>query len=488
MKRYKAIIIGAGFSGLCMGIKLKEAGIQDFVILEKADSLGGTWRENTYPGAECDIPSALYSYSFEHNQDWQYKWSGQAQILKYQQDTSEKYQLTEHFIFGQEVTAASFNDDGHEWTISCADGQQYQAQYFITAVGQLHIPVTPKFPGLEDYQGQHFHSAQWQHDVDLTGKRVAVIGNAASAVQFIPEIVESVAKLTIFQRSPNWILPKVDRPYTAWEQRLSRRVPWMAKVNRFSVWMLGEWGVFPALRGNRVHRWVVRMMCRYNLRKSIKDPAQRELLTPNYPVGAKRILFSDNYYPTLGRANVALVSDAIESFTATGIKANGRPDEDYDVVIFATGFQTNPFLKSIEVSGKAGQSLRERWRDGAEAYLGISTHGFPNMMMIYGPNTNLGHSSIILMIETQVAYIIDCIKGVQSRQASSVEVKQEVEQAYNEMLQRRLAGLVFNEIEASWYKDGDKITNNWAGGTREYTRRLKTIDWSAFETQSRSSV
>lgn len=482
MKKYQAVIVGAGFSGMCMGIKLKAAGLNDFVIIEKAHDVGGTWRENTYPGAECDIPSALYSYSFEHNDEWEYKWSGQAQILKYQQDTAVKYGLTEHLVLGCEINKAVFDEATAEWTLSAASGQQFQAQHFICAVGQLHIPAIPPFSNLQEFEGDHFHSAEWDHAVELAGKRVAVIGNAASAVQIVPAIVDKVEQLTVFQRSPNWMLPKVDRPYTSWEQRLSRKIPLLARFYRFSIWIFGEWLILPALRGNRLANWVVGVLCRRNLSKAIKDPELRRVLTPDYPLGAKRILFGDTYYPALLRDNVALQTEPVESFTPEGIRVAGQ-EIPFDVVVFATGFQTNPFLASIEVRGSGGQLLSEHWRDGAYAYLGIATHGFPNLYMMYGPNTNLGHSSILLMIEAQADYIVQCMQALKGQALVSIEVKAGAEQSYNEQLQQRLSDMAFNQIDKSWYKDGDRITNNWAGGTLEYARLLREVDWTSFDTR-----
>ena len=465
-----------------MGIKLKLAGIDDFVILEKASGLGGTWRDNTYPGAECDIPSALYSYSFEHNDKWEYKWSDQRQILKYQHDTAQKYGLNEHIEFGQELAKAQFDQSENHWLIETRAGRQLCARHLVTAVGQLHHPAIPNIVNEDSYRGKRFHSAQWDHSVDLRGKRVAVIGNAASAVQFIPEIAEQVAQLTIFQRSPNWMLPKVDRPYAAWEQRLSRKLPWLAQVYRFSIWALGEWVMLPAIRGQRLARWAVTKACLRNLHKAIEDPALRKHLTPDYPVGAKRILFCETYYPALARANVSLELNGIDRFTETGLRTDDGKQLDFDVVIYGTGFQTNPFLASIQITGCDGQLLSEAWCEGAQAYLGVSTHGFPNMHMMYGPNTNLGHSSIIIMIEAQASYVVQAIVGLQRNQYATMNVKQSIEQSYNIELQQRLAGLAFDMVEASWYKDGDKITNNWAGSTREYVRRLKQIDWSVYHT------
>lgn len=481
-KQLKVLIIGAGFSGICMAIMLKQRGIDDFVILEKGSGLGGTWRQNIYPGAECDIPSALYSYSFEHNPEWAYKWSGQQQILKYQEDTAAKYNIDQHIVLNTEVGESKYNENEKRWLITTTQGQQYHAQHVVSAIGQLHHPSTPVIKDAALYSGQRFHSAEWDYSVELAGKRVGVIGNAASAVQFIPEIAKQVSHLTIFQRTPNWIVPKVNNSTSNFSLWIFRHFPFMSKVNRFRTWLIGEIGVFPAIKGNRLNRWLLRADNRRLLKRSIKDPGLVSKLTPDYPIGAKRILFSDNYYPTLVRENVSLETANIDSFTETGILQSNGVSTDFDVVIYATGFKTNPFLAPMEFHGLAGKSLRQTWSDGAYAYLGVTTNGFPNLFMMYGPNTNLGHNSIILMIEAQAKYILECISTLDRDGHQALDVKVEVEAEYNQELQDRLRRLAFNDVEDSWYKDGDKITNNWAGGTREYMQRMAKVDWQAYTT------
>jgi len=480
MKKIKIVIVGAGFGGLCMGIKLKQAGIDDFLILEKANDLGGTWRENTYPGAECDIPSALYSYSFEHNSQWEFKWSGQAQILQYQRDTAAKYGLLDHIVYQQEVQSAEFNESSKEWLLKTRDGSQFQAQHFVCAIGQLNKPSTPKFENVEAFKGTTFHSASWDHSVDLAGKRVAVIGNAASAVQFIPEVAKVAKQLTVYQRSPNWVLFKFDRAYTKWEQKISAKFNWVTKAYRWCLWALGEHFVLRAIDGKPISRWIMRKLCLFNLHKHVKDPQLRLKLTPDYPVGAKRILFSDFYFPALERDNVSLKTDPIAEFTEHGLRDQTGQNEDFDVIIYGTGFQTNPFLADIDVIGLEGKTIREAWSDGAQAYLGVSTSGFPNLHLLYGPNTNLGHTSIIIMLEAQVDYVIQAIEYLDANGLTAVDVKADVEVQYNQELQSRLSKMAFSLIEQSWYKDGNKITNNWAGGTKEYCRRLRQVDWNAY--------
>ena len=481
LKNYKTVIIGAGFSGICMGIKLKQAGFDDFIILEKAASLGGTWRENTYPGAECDIPSALYSYSFEHNSAWKYKWSKQKQILQYQNDVATKYQLADHFSFNTEVISADYDQQQQRWLLKNQRGDELSCQHLVAAVGQLHRTSTPEFEGADLFDGAVFHSAHWNHDVPLKDKRVAVIGNAASAVQLIPEIAEQVAHLTVFQRSANWVLPKMDREYLRIEQWLSEKLSWVTKFYRLQLWLKGEVGIFPAIKGNRVSRAILRAWSLYAMKKSIKDPQLIAKLTPNFPIGAKRVLFADHYYPALARENVDLDTSGVNKFTHDGIENKEGKSKKFDVVIYATGFRTNPFLAPMKIRGLERLLLSDAWSQGAQAYLGVSTANFPNLHMMYGPNTNLGHNSIIIMIEAQAKFIVNAMSYVEENSAKSLQIPKAKEDEYNAELQARLAGLAFSDVEHSWYMDGGKVTNNWAGGTREYTRRLANVDWSDYQ-------
>lgn len=479
----KVLIIGSGFSGMGLAIQLQNAAIHDFVILEKAEEVGGTWRENTYPGAECDIPSALYSYSFEHNDAWEYKWSEQPQIFAYQKHVAEKHKLYKHIRFGQEVQSASYDESRKLWTVTTQTGEVFEAQHLVSAVGQLHHPSTPSFEGQDQYQGAHFHSANWDHSVDLSGKKVAVIGNAASALQFIPQIAKQVSNLTVFQRSANWVLPKQDRPYKPWEQWLSGKLPIITKLYRLKIWLRGEVLLFKMMTGNKLAQKIGKKMGQRYLNNTISDPALREKLTPDYPIGAKRILFSDDYYDALARNNVELVTESVQTFTESGITRSDGSHEDYDAVIYGTGFKSNPFLAPMEIKGLNGLSLREHWNDGAQAYLGMTTSHFPNLFMMYGPNTNLGHNSIIIMSESQAKYIVECIQNMDRNNWKQMSLKPSVEASYNQELQQRLNNTVWSQASDSWYKDGDKITNNWAGTTYEYIKRTRNVDWNAFQVQ-----
>ena len=466
-ERFDTIIIGTGFAGLGLAAQLRESGREHFVLLEKADAIGGTWRENTYPGAECDVPSALYSYSFEPNPTWDFKWAKQAQILQYINDFADKRDLRRHVRTGVRVARAEWLDG--EWLVGTRDGDEYRCRYLVSAIGQLHHPRVPDFPGFASYEGRAFHTARWDHDVALQDRDIACIGNAASAIQLIPEVAKVARKLTVYHRSPNWIIDKGDRPYSRFEKWLGRVFPPLAKLYRASIWSQGEYGLWPAIQGKKLQSAVLRYQHDKKLKAAFPDdPEMRERLTPDYPIGARRILLSDTYLDALARPNVEVVFDPIERFTPDGIVAGGT-ERAHDVVALATGFITNPFLKEIEVVGEGGTSLKDRWADGAEAYLGVMTSGFPNLFMLYGPNTNTGHTSIVYKLEQQFAMIL---KLMERASDGVVAVRPDAEAEYNAEVQRRLRDTAWDKVEASWYKDGEKVTNNWPGSSREFKRRL----------------
>ena len=473
---YETIIIGAGFGGMAMGHDLKKAGRDDFLILDKAGSLGGTWRENTYPGAECDVKSCLYSYSYALNPEWDYRWSKQPQILDYMKSFAAKHDLTRHMQFKTKLEAAHYNDSDETWTVQTDQGE-FTCRYLVSAVGQLHHPRFPEIAGRESFNGTSFHAAEWNHDVDLSGKRVAVIGSAASAVQLIPELAKQVKSLTIFQRSPNWIVRKGNRPYTKFEKWVARKLPVTMKMNRGLYSALGDYVLFPAIKGRGLETWIVNRMANSNLRKQIKDPEMRKRLTPDYPIGAKRILFADDYYPSLTRENVELVASGVEAMTANGVPASGGTQTECDVVVFATGFYTNPFLLGMDVKGRNGARLSDHWADGAYAYKGTLTAGFPNLFFLYGPNTNTGSGSIIFFLERQVRYILQLIGAAKG---APIEVKAEAEADYVDEMQRRLSTMAWAQIDKSWYKHGDKIPNNWPGGMKEFGKRLAKPNFDDF--------
>jgi len=477
-------IIGAGHSGICMGMQLKRAGIEDFVILEKGASLGGTWRDNTYPGASCDAPSFLYSFSFAQKTDWSRRFAWQSELLGYSVECAVKSGLLPHCRFNAEVAGASFDEARNVWRVALTDGSTVEAQFLVTGVGQLHRPATPAIAGRDTFAGVQFHSARWDHGVDLAGKRIAVIGNAASAVQFVPQIAPLASQLTIFQRSANWLMPRKDCLYSPRLHRWMGRWPWLARLrHQFQWFFFGEMQLTPLMKQVRVVQWLATIKSRMHLRRQVKDPALRVKLTPDYPIGAKRVLFNDDYYPTLNRDNVRLVTDAIERIEPDGVRSKAGDLATAEVIIYATGFQATDFLAPMTIVGAGGRSLRDEWRAGAHAYLGVTVSGFPNLFMLYGPNTNLGHNSILVMIEAQVGYIIDAIRQLDARGVRRLDVKRKVMDEYNRWLQRDLAKSVWAADKQSWYKLADgTITNNWPHSTIRYRKLLRSADLAAYET------
>ncbi len=470
----KVAILGAGFAGLCMGLKLKERGETSFAILEKADRVGGTWRENVYPGAGCDIPSHLYSYSFAPNPDWPEIYSAQPDILAYIEGVVENHSLSSHIRFNAEVTGAVWLEDDQVWRISLADGSSLTAEAFVTAWGQLNRPKLPPIEGRESFKGQAFHSAQWDASVDLAGKRVAVIGNGASAIQFVPEVAKVAGHLTLFQRSPNWIVPRMNRPYTAEEQGRFRNEAGFREHVRQSIFDMAEERLAARRAGVPLDDPPIPLV---HLHAQVEDPELRAKLTPDYEIGCKRVLISNDFYPALTRPNVALVTEAIARMTPEGVvDATGQLHE-VDVVIYATGFETKSFAGETAIVGLDGLSLGQAWADGPEAYLGLTVSGFPNLFMLYGPNTNLGHNSIIYMLEAQADYVLQALEA-----PAPVSVKADVMENYNVRIQQELAATPWAGGCTSWYKTPEgKILNNWPGTARAYAEAVARFDLTDYD-------
>jgi cation diffusion facilitator CzcD-associated flavoprotein CzcO len=481
-------IIGSGFSGLCLGIRLKRAGVDSFTIFEKADRLGGTWRDNTYPGAACDVPSFAYCFSFEQKTDWSRKWSPQAEILRYMDECAEKNGLLPHVRFGTEIAAARFDAATATWRLRTTAGQEVTADVLVSAVGQLNRPAVPAIAGLERFRGERFHSARWNHAYDLDGKTVAVVGNAASAIQFIPQIAPRVRRLHVLQRSPNWMLPRNDRAYGEREKRRFARHPWLARLYRWWIWASFE-ARFPLFRGSRLLGRLVEREARRHIEEKIADPRLRAVLVPDYPVGGKRLLISDDYYDALCRPNVELVTSGIDRVTEDAIVlADGRR-LPVDAIILATGFESTAFLAPMTIEGEGGRSLHDAWHGHARAYLGVTVAGFPNLFLMYGPNTNLGHNSIIFMIECQTRYIMDCLRQMAARNLRSIALRPAAEAAYNARIQRELARTVWAATPKSWYKTADgTITNNWSGTTLRYWWSTRRADLACYETVARDAA
>jgi len=486
-RRLRVAIIGSGFSGLCVGIQLKRAGVESFMIFEKADRLGGTWRDNTYPGAACDVPAISYCFSFEQKTDWSRKWAPHDEILGYMEHCARKYGLLPHIRFGTEIAGASFDEGEGVWALRTTTGETIVTEFLVCGTGQLNRPHTPEIAGAADFEGVSFHSARWRHDYDLTGKDIGVIGNAASAIQFIPQIARQVENLYVFQRTPNWMLPRGDRQFSDFERSMFARVPGLVRLYRWWNWARLEILFYPLIRRHERISRRTREISLENMRSLIPDSQLHKKLIPDYPPGAKRVLITDDYYQALARPNVHLVTSPIDRVTRDAILTRDGKQRRVDAIIYATGFQTTEFLAPMKIQGVAGKSLDRTWKDGARAYLGMSVAGFPNMFLMYGPNTNLGHNSIIFMIECQTRYIIDCIQQAVRRGLKWIDVRADVMEAYNAAIQEKLASSVWAQVDHSWYKnDNGVITNNWSGSTVEYWWKTRHADLGIYHQQARS--
>lgn len=470
------IIIGAGFAGLGMALELRRAGIETFTILERAADLGGVWRENTYPGAACDVPSPLYSWSFEPKSDWPRRFSEQADIHSYMRGVAEKYGLTRYIRFGTEVTDAEFDERTGRWTVTTGAGERLVADVLVPAVGQLSRPAMPNLPGIDSFTGAAFHSAEWDHGVDLTGKRVACIGTGASAIQYIPRIQPEVAHLTLFQRSAAWVLPKFDTRYSATHHTLFKYFPPSRLAERFAIWSTFEVLALALTDIPGIKAPVIALADRHRAQQ-VTDPDLRKKLTPDYAAGCKRGLFSNEYFPALAQPNVAVETTAIEAVTPTGIRTADGVEHPVDVIIYGTGFKGTEFLAPMNIYGQGGRKLADVWGDaGARAYLGISVPHFPNLFMMYGPNTNVGSGSIIYMLESQARYIRQVVEYLTDRPGRYLAARSGVEQRWDDWLQRRLKDTPWNFC-SSWYRNAaGRITNNWPGATVLYRWKTKAFD------------
>lgn len=474
------LIIGAGFAGLCAAIKLQEDGEHDFVVLDKGPDVGGTWRDNTYPGATCDVPSQLYSYSFAAY-DWPNSYSPQPEIQDYIKKIAAESGTLDRFVFDTPVTDATWDDDAKRWTVSTPRGQ-WSAQFLVVAAGALEEPKLPDLEGLDTFQGQTFHSARWDHDVDLTGKRVAVIGTGASAIQIIPELQQIVGRLDVYQRTAPWVIPRNDRPYSRLERLALRRVPGLRKVYRTALYWAHE-AYVPAFTLAPKIAAPARFAALKNIEKGIKDPALREKVTPHFAFGCKRVLRSNTYYPALAADNTELVTDRIAKVTGSAVVTADGTEREIDVLVVATGFHTTDLPIAHRISGRTGQTLAEHWSGtGMTAYKGTTVPGFPNLFMLVGPNTGQGHTSMIHIIESQVAYLRDAVRTVRRRGLTTLEPRQDVTDRYNRSLQRRMGHTVWTTGGCdSWYLDEHgRNTSLWPRTTADFRRRLSSFDVEAY--------
>ncbi|KAL2797748.1 hypothetical protein BJX66DRAFT_323200 [Aspergillus keveii] len=492
------VIIGAGVSGMCMAIDLiKRNRCHNFVILEKSSGVGGTWHDNKYPGCCCDVASILYSYSFEQNPKWSREYPGQEELLKYLTQVAEKYGLYKYIRFNSEVKQARWDDEKMKWKIdvevSGDKDSQFASSYVLnsdflaSAVGQLNVPREPDIPGLKDFQGRMMHSARWDWTYNFENKRIAIIGNGATSAQIVPEVAKVAAHLTVYQRTPNWVMPRLDAAVSPLQQALLTYVPPL-RMRKRSLAMDFRESFYAAVSDSESDfAKQIRHWCFEGMRTQLANkPELWEKLTPNYAPGCKRLIISDDIYPALARENVDLETRRISRITETGIEVEGGILQEYDFIILATGFKTVEFMYPIQIYGSNGRPLSDIWKDGASAYHGVTVEDLPNFGMFYGPNTNLGHNSIILMIEAQSRYLNALVGEVlrARRQGQSLAIKPDPDalERYNRELQQVLATGSFADPKcSSWYKTEEgKITNNWSSTVVDYQRNLSQVRWSDY--------
>jgi|HubBroStandDraft_3_1064219.scaffolds.fasta_scaffold00094_3 cation diffusion facilitator CzcD-associated flavoprotein CzcO len=481
----RAVIIGTGFSGLGMAIALQQKGV-DFVILEKAGDVGGTWRDNSYPGCACDIPSHLYSFSFEPKPDWKNPFSYQPEIWDYLKGVTEKYGLRRHIVFNSLVDRGYWDDDEYRWHVFTTDGHEYIAQFLISGAGALHIPSVPDIEGRDEFQGPAFHSAQWDHSVDLTGKRVAIIGTGASAIQIVPEIVGQVAELQLYQRTPPWVVPRSNPELPVALRRAMENVPGLRALARLGIYWAQEALAFGMTKRPNTLKFI-EAYAKWNIRRSVKDRELRRKLTPHYRIGCKRILNSSTYYRAVADPKTELVTDPIRRITPNGIvTADGTGGEvlrKVDVIVYGTGFHVTDSYTYVQIKGRNGEDLVDRWnREGIGAHRGITVADVPNLFFLLGPNTGLGHNSVVFMIESQIRYVVDAIKTCDKLGARALAPTRAAQDAFNDELQLKLADSVWSTGGcSSWYLDEHgRNTVLWGGYTWQYwmaTRSLKPAEY-----------
>lgn len=481
MNNPEVVIVGAGLGGICAAINLLKKGIRDFVILEKAGGAGGVWRYNTYPGSACDVTSTMYSYSFAPKADWSLMYSGQQEIQGYIEDVFDRYDLRRVTRFDTEVMSYTYDDETGRWQVQVAGGEVLTPRVVIAGIGALHNPNIPKFKGAEAFSGEIVHSAQWNPDIDLTGKRVAVVGVGSSAVQIVPAIAGRAEHVHVVQRTPQWLLPKPNRPFSRFERFLFRVFPASQKVYRNIAYWTHELAIIAFMHPPLLK--LFRLVSLRMLRKQVPDPALRAKLTPDYTIGCKRILLSSDYYPALLRDDVTLVDSGIAEFSENGFRAENGEFCEVDVVILATGFDTHNRLAEERITGRGGLTIQEAWRDGMRAHLGTTVAGFPNFFLLMGPNSGGGSQSILFVIEAQSHYIAQCVRMMRAEGAASLEIRADVEREFNKRLHARLGRSVWNTGGCdSWFLDRNGQNRQaWPGSSVNYWRLTRRPNKNWFE-------
>ncbi|MFG2783490.1 flavin-containing monooxygenase [Streptomyces prunicolor] len=478
----RVAVIGSGFGGLGAAVRLRREGVTDFVVLERADSVGGTWRDNSYPGCACDVPSHLYSFSFAPNADWPRTFSGQEHIRAYLENVADVFRLRPHIRFNSEVKMMTWDAERLRWDIETTGGS-YSADLVVSATGPLSDPKIPDIPGLDSFPGKVFHSARWDHDYDLRGKRVAMVGTGASAIQIVPAIQPDVRRLTLFQRTPPWVMPRVDRPISGAERALHRALPFTTQARRGLLWGLRELQV-QAFTKRPNELGMVEQLAKRNMARSIKDPALRARLTPDYRIGCKRILLSSTYYPALARPNVDVVTSGLSEIRGSTVVAADGSTAEVDAIVFGTGFHVTDMPIADRVVGADGRTLAEAWQGGMQALRGASAAGFPNWMTVIGPNTGLGNSSMILMIESQLNYLADYVRQLDVLGGRvALDARPSAVGAWNRRVQERMKRTVWNTGGCtSWYMDASGLnTTIWPGTTAEFRKATRRVDLTEYE-------
>ena len=486
--RAKYVIVGSGFAGLCMAIKLKQAGRDDFVILEKGDDVGGTWRENNYPGAACDIQSHLYSFSFELNPKWSRMFARQPEILDYLRHCVREYRLEEHLYFGVRFDGGEWDEAAKEWRVKLGApesesgaGTEIRASYVALGMGPLHRPLLPDVPGVGDFEGPAWHSAEWRHDVDLTGKRVAVIGTGASAIQFLPRVARQAASVVLFQRTPAWIMPKRDRHISGVTKALYRGVPGFQRAHRTLIYLTAESRAMGFVNPKLMK--AAEGIANVHRKRQLRDPELARRLKPDYTMGCKRVLISNDFYPALARDHVALVDQGVREIRRNAVVAADGTEHEVDAIIYGTGFHVTDAFDTIDMRGPAGRSLKQDWAGGMAAYYGMTVAGFPNMFILVGPNTGLGHNSIVFMIEAQTEYLMKLLALADENGAATVAPTPQAQNRFNAGVQRALATQVWSAGGCqSWYLDEHgRNTTIWPGFTWRYWLRTRKPNAGAYE-------
>lgn len=476
--QHDVIVIGSGFSGIGAGIRLTQAGINDFIILEKHQALGGTWRDNNYPGCECDVPSALYSYSFAQNKNWSKVFAGQEEILEYTEKTARDFGIMPYLRFGIHVENIAWQEEQQVWYVYTQQGT-YQANKVISCVGYLHEPIMPKLPGLESFSGEVFHSSRWNHELDLTGKRVAVIGTGASAIQFIPEIQPKVKELVAFQRTPQWILPKPDIKVNKWMSALFH-LPFTLNLFRKSLYL----GMEAFGLGFRKPAILKRLqgLAKWHINKHIKDESLKAKISPDYTMGCKRVLLSNHYYKALAQDNVDVIASGVEKIEGNTIIASNGEQYDADVIILGTGFHVSDVPIAKKVRGKSGKTMDDIWQGSPEAYRGTTITDFPNFFLVLGPNLAIGHNSAFIIIEAQLDYVLGALTEMRDRNITRLEVDSQAQKIYNQKVQRDLQTTVWNTGGCkSYYIDANgKNSIGFPWSTLKLRKMLANFDSHAY--------